>query len=241
MKRPSMRRTLARAVSVWGIWCIAAFVIQPPAALAYSVAGGIARWSDDTYVTNAKGNRGEMYAYPRPTTTEKVCSIYVRDPIYPSYYVVELGYSATGAYPYNGDPANHDPFLFTARMRAGEYLARNYTSTPFPVNQRTSVRIQNTSSWDDWAMFYNDLALTPWYDMLFTHGRPDVSEERWDLQVDGRASITYMKLMQPDLSWAHWWHGVGDDYDDGLTQWYSFRFNHVGDSNHWVYCDDHNN
>jgi hypothetical protein len=242
---PSATITLARKATTQ-VLCACGLVLlfltwsaTPAFALAHG-AGGWATWSNGSSLT-AYGNRGEVYAYTRPSSGAKVNSIYVRAPGDPNGYLVEAGYTSTGSNPPSGLPANHDPWFFSVNMYAGVYTADDFSyQYGLPVGERTRVSLVNTSGAHNWDVYYAGTHVTTWWDTAFMYGYLTVGEERSLTSVDARASITYMERLAREGSaytWYYWWNGVGDGYDDA----YSFRFNHVGDSNHWVYCDDHNN
>lgn len=215
-------------------WCA-----TPAFALAYQ-ANGIATWSDGSWLT-AYGNRGEVYAYARPSSGAKVNSIYVRAPGDPNDYLVEAGYAATGSNPPSGLPANHNPWFFSVNVVAGVYYAEQFNyQYGLPVGERTRVSVINTSGLHTWDVYYAGNYVMSWYDTDFMYGYLTVGEERSLTSVDARASITYMRRLAQEGSsytWYYWWNGVRNGQDGA----YYFRFNHVGDSNHWVYCDDHDN
>ncbi len=208
--------------------------------------GGRQTWSDGSDVKNAYGVMGTMYAYPRPSVGAKVNSMYVRNPDLPNHWGVEVGYSATGLYAPPPLPWSRDPWMFSARMKNGDYSVKDFGYLlPFPVNQRTTVSLQRRGN-DDWDIYYGSTLVDTWWDMpQLIQGTPTAAEERDVHSVDPRASITWMKTKMSSGSWVYWWHGktngVAGPAADTLNPAFRFRFNRVGDSNHWVYCDDKDN
>ncbi|MFA5844332.1 MAG: hypothetical protein WC971_05810 [Coriobacteriia bacterium] len=236
-----MRVAATRRVGFRGAPFVASLtllLLVPQVALGFPGAGGRVTWSDGSDVRNAYGVMGTMFAYSRPATGVKVNSMYVRNPDYPNSWAVEVGYTSTGSGAGAwGLPENHDPWFFTVRYKDGVYAGEDFSYTfPFTVGERTTPSLQRRGN-DDWDVYYGNYLAHTWWDMpQLLMGRPTVGEERCNTGVDPRADITWMKLKQSNGGWLYWWHGVAEGSDGA----YSFRFNHVGDSNHWVYCDDHN-
>lgn len=226
--------TWTRMASVCLVACVVVALMPTPAfALPYQ-CGGWANWSDGTKITTAYANRGDMYAYARPSTGVKVNSIYVMAPGDPFRYLVEVGYTSTGS---NAPdlPDNENPWFFAATKKAGVYGADDWFNLHLPVGERTTVGLQNTTGSETWEAYYETTLKRRWYDRDFDYGMLMVGEERSNTSIDARASITNMRRMDASYDWYYWWHGYKFQEDE----LYQFRFNHVGDSNHWVYCDDH--
>jgi len=212
-----------------------ALVPLPAMGLTY-FAGAIQTWSNGNQVTGAYGVSGTLRAYAKPSTGTRVNSIYVRDPVFPNTWLVEVGWTATGSSPVPSSlPANHDPWLFAARISNGDYYPADYFTSPFTVDGWTNVSLSRFGD-NDWRVNYKGAQVGSFWDNI-TMGTPWVGEERSNTSMDGRASMQWMKLQLSDGTWDDWWYMEVKETDGSYTWW----DNHLQDSNHHIYADDHQN
>jgi hypothetical protein len=234
------------ALVLAGVLFICAF---PASAAAFPGAAARQTWSNGTPVTGAFGVKGKIRAYPRPTYGLKVSSMYIRKYNDPYRNFVEVGYTATGANPpSNPDgspiPANHDPWLFTARAINEEYKVQDFYDKAFPVNGWTEVSLRNTSGNDNWYVYYGSTKVLTWWDITtMILGEPWVGQERSISSIDARASQMYMQYFDKDGStytWYDWRYGRSV-FADQLNPSFYWRTNLLDTSAHKIYCDDHTN
>lgn len=208
--------------------------MNPVAAQAklYRGCAGQAYWSSGSKATGV-GNMADVYVYPRPTYDLRVNSLYVQSPTDSGATGVEIGWTSS---------PTHNPWPFTVWYDGGMATPVDWPSVSLPVNSRISFEIANTSNGDDWQMYMGGILYKNWPNTGMNSGWPVNAEERNSGSDDGRASMTNCQLLKKTggvYDWT-WWSDGGRALDAYDTPYY-FRFNHVTDANHWVYCDDHNN
>ena len=210
-----------RWLAVVGVLC--ALFIGSSASLALGLDYGSLMhetWSDGSKVNGAYGTKADIYSYGRTSTGVKVNSIYLRDAIYPDAALVEVGYTAT---------ASHDPWLFSARYIRGQYGDHDWVDHLFPYNYRTTVKLQNTSGNDNWAVYYAAENVITWWDVVandtkhLEYGSPYVGEERSTTAIAGNASFTanqYLYKSGGNWVWGNWNYGELN-YADGSWYWHA--------------------
>jgi hypothetical protein len=73
-----------------------------------------------------------------------------------------------------------------------------------------------------------------------TSCRASVTSERYDTADYNKGAWRYVQLLTSSYTWAYWPHAARLSFSNADPT-YNFYYNYVDRSDHYVYCDDHQN
>lgn len=216
---------------------VAAVLVFVPAATAHAslswvYAGGVAAWDAGTSQILAYGVQASSLMYPKPLnhTGDWVNSVYARQDDGDFY---EAGW-------YWRPTLSRRQWFATLR-KAGVTYAEEPLSVPDkPSGTRAAIQVRRWGTSDTYRVFVDGLLVHEEYLTGITSCRASVGSERYFTEDTNRGSWTYVKWMNSSQVWSYWPNAlrfVGEKHDPE----YLFYTNYLDRSDHYVYCDDHQN
>ncbi|MHB8706855.1 MAG: hypothetical protein ACYC77_10110 [Coriobacteriia bacterium] len=211
------------------------FVIAPAsqayASFSWVYAGGVAAWDNDSQLL-AYGVQGNSLMYPKPTDhlRDWVNSLYARQD--------DGDFFEAGWY---WRPTLAERKWFSQLRQYGVMYPEVSLNVGYKApGTRAIIQVRRWGTSDTYRVYVDGVLVREEYLTGITSCRAAAGSERYDTEDTNRGSWTYIKWMNSSQVWSYWPNAlryIGAGHDPV----YLFYNNYIDRSDHYVYCDDHQN
>jgi len=230
-----MSSTAVPVLACFLLWLV---VMAPfaSASTTWLFAGGGGKNTSGSWIVSY-GVKADSYVYPKqsPQDDDWVNSLYARQ-YDGDFFEAGWYWTKTGS----------TPVWFAQLRKNGFYQPEQhfYVSGVVPGQRKTIAVCKSTGNSDSYYVYVDNGIKFIQYSSGITSSIPCVGTERYDTLDYNKGSWTYVRHFQKigtsSFQWQYW-PSAGVTPVSNQDPSYRFYTNRVNESNHWVYCDDHQN